>query len=341
VEISRASQRGEIGSPADLLRLIGRLVAPDDFGTQRARDYQTNVLARIAARYVRRAERPFFLSFAPPAPHHEDLNAGRPGAPGPDPRPAPRHARRFARTPLPRPPSFDEADVADKPALLRALPRLTGGQVAAIERSHRARLAALQAVDEAVARIVRALRASGELGDTLLVFTSDNGWLAGQHRVPDNKYLPYEESIRVPLVLRGPGVPAARTVAATAINVDLAATILGAAGARAGRRQDGVSLLPIARRPASAPRRAVPLEALAPLFVRPGFPYPFAAPYRGVRTGRFKYVRWSYGDEELYDLHADPYELRNLATDPARARLEARLTDRAERLSRCAGRSCR
>jgi N-acetylglucosamine-6-sulfatase len=147
----------------------------------------------------------------------------------------------------------------------------------------------------------------------------------------------YEASIRAPLIIRGPGVPAGRVVHPPAINVDLAATIVDAANARPGRRLDGVSLLPIARQPAAAARRDVALEALTPLFAGRGFPYPFAVPYYGVRSQRYKYVRWSYGDEELSHLRTDPYELRNRAHDE----LEARLAAKAKRLRRCAGASCR
>ena len=344
VEIGRATQRGQIDALSDLLALVDRLFTPGDFGARRARDYQTDVLARIAVRFVRRSarsERPFFLSLAPVAPHREDINGIRPAAPGPDPRPAPRHAGRFAQSPLPRRPSFNEADVSDKPALIRAQPRLTEDQIAELRRDHRGRLGALQAVDEAVGRLVATLRRTGKLDDTLFVFTSDNGWIQGEHRVPDNKYVAYEESIRVPLIIRGPGVPAGRRVDAPAVNVDLAATIVDAANARPGRRLDGVSLLGRAGEPAAAPRRDVPLEALAPLFTGRDFPYPFAVPYYGVRTQRYKYIRWSYGDEELYDLRTDPYELRNLAADRAHGELKAELAAEARRLRGCAGASCR
>src|ERR671925_345957 len=218
---------------------------------------------------------------------------------------------------------------------------VTEGQNGGLRGDHRGRLGALQAVDEAVGRLVATLRRTGELDDTLFVFTSDNGWIQGEHRVPDNKYVAYEESIRVPLIIRGPGVPAGRRVDAPAVNVDLAATIVDAANTRPGRRLDGVSLLGRAGEPAAAPRRDVPLEALAPLFTGRDFPSPFAVPYYGVRTQRYKYIRWSYGDEELYDLRTDPYELRNLAADRAHGELKAELAAEARRLRGCAGASCR
>lgn len=104
---------------------------------------------------------------------------------------------------------------------------------------------------------------------------------------------------------------------------------------------DGISLLPAARGEDRLPRRDVPLEALRPLF---RFFTPITAfdlPYYGVRTARYKYVRWSFGESELYDLRSDPDELVNLAEDPARAGLAARLESKAERLRHCQGAACR
>lgn len=169
-------------------------------------------------------------------------------------RPAPRHRGAFATKRLPRPPSFDEADVRDKPSFIRAAPRLTAQQVNRIATSYRSRQEALLAVDEAVEAIVATLKESGELDDTLILFTSDNGFFAGQHRVPSGKYLVYEPSSRVPLLLRGPGVPRGVSSGELVENVDLAATIVDAAGATPRRRLDGRSLLPFREPPASGRR---------------------------------------------------------------------------------------
>ncbi len=122
--------------------------------------------------------------------------------------PAPRHRNRFANEPLPTPPSFNEADVSDKPAGIRNRALLGAGRINAIRENYQQRLESLLAVDEAVAQIVNQLAAIGELDKTYIVFTSDNGFFHGEHRVPAGKVLVYEPSVRVPLIIRGPGVPA-------------------------------------------------------------------------------------------------------------------------------------
>jgi arylsulfatase A-like enzyme len=196
-------------------------------------------------------------------------------------------------------------------------------------------------VDDHVKKLVRTLRATGQLRNTLIVFLSDNGWLHGQHRVTGDKYLPYEESLRIPLIVRGPGVPAGRTVRGQISNIDLAPTLLDAADARAGRTLDGVSLLPTIRDPRRRPRRILQIEALEPLF-RGNVPVnAWDRPYKGVRTDRYTYVVYTEtGDQELYDRARDPYQLRNVAGAPAYARVKARLASKLTQLERCRGRSC-
>jgi N-acetylglucosamine-6-sulfatase len=106
-------------------------------------------------------------------------------------------------------------------------------------------------VDEGVGAIVDALRARGELDQTLFVFTSDSGFFQGEHRVPRGKFKVYEPSVRVPALMRGPGVPVDERVSQLTSNVDFAATIVDAAGAERGRILDGVSLRELAQRPSS------------------------------------------------------------------------------------------
>lgn len=177
----------------------------------------------------------------------------------------------------------------------------------------------------------------------MFVFTSDNGWLNGEHRIPGDKYLPYEESLKTPFVIAGPGVPKGRTVEGQVSNVDFAATILDAAGAtkKAGRTLDGISLLPVAKDPTKLPDRALLVEAPEPLFASPSMPQQWDQPYRGVRTANWKFVIWNKtGEEELYDLKNDPYELNNLALDPAYASVKAGLAAKLEQLNKCAGTDC-
>jgi arylsulfatase A-like enzyme len=172
--------------------------------------YQTDVLTKKAVSIVNRhagGEKPLFLSVNFLAPHHEARSIQ--SRTHRLVRAAPRHRGAFASAPLARAASFNEADMSDKPRFLqRRTHPLTRGDIAAITRDARARRAALLAVDEGVARIISALRRSGELDETYVIFTSDNGYMQGEHRVRSGKMLPYEPSTRVPLLMRGPGIPA-------------------------------------------------------------------------------------------------------------------------------------
>lgn len=332
----------------ELLALFREAFVPyDEFGSARPRDYSMDTNGRFAARFISEAapsRRPFFLYYAPPAPHAEDTNHQqglRPGAPEPDPRPPYRYRDAYEYAHAPRSPAFNEADVSDKAANIRDLPKLTPAQVAEIDDNYRGRLGALRSVDDQVGLILRRLRRAGELRDTYILFSSDNGYIQGEHRLRSSKFLPFESSIRIPMVIRGPGIERGAKIDGSAIDVDLAPTILEIAGAKPGRTMDGLSLLPAARGERRLPRRDVPLEALRPLF---RFFTPITAfdvPYYGVRAARFKYVRWSFGESELYDLREDPHELDNLAQLPEYADVVARLEARAATLQDCAGAACR
>ena len=319
----------------------------DYFGSQKNRDYTMDVGGGYAARFVRRsapAKKPFFLYYSPPGPHAEDtshMQGLRPGAPEPDPRPPQRYRHTFDEVPLPKPPSFNEADVSDKAENLKSLPSLSEAQIGEMTDDYRGRLGAVRAVDDQLGRIVRELRRAGELRNTFIIFNSDNGYLQGEHRLWGSKFLPYENSIRVPTIIRGPGVKEGGSRTGNSIDVDLAPTILDMAGAKPGRVMDGVSLMPAARGKRKLPRRKVLLQAMRPLF---RFHTPLTAfdlPFYGVRTNRYKYLNWSFGETELYDMRQDPDELENLAADPAYAGTVARLQAEAERLRKCRGSACR
>lgn len=292
--------------------------------------YQTDELTARALRFVREAGSPFFLSVAYLAPH-DDRRGGRCIYSA---KPAARHAGRFAAVRMPRPPSFGERDTSDKPSFLRALP-FGAFERAYVERQWRCRRESLLAVDEGVARIVQALRRAGELERTLIVFTSDNGYLLGEHRLADEKINVYEESVRVPLAMRGPGVPSGRRVETFAANVDLAPTILDAAGAEAGLELDGVSLLRVARRPRRYRSRAILLENLSRPYERR------FTPYAALAAGRWRYVEYANGERELYDLARDPSQLDNVAAARRRSRLARQLSRRLAALRGCRGDGCR
>jgi arylsulfatase A-like enzyme len=314
-----------------------------------ARNYQTDVLRRKAISFIsRRApERaPFFLSVGFLAPHHESGYVQR--LTGQLVRPAPRHRGRFRDNIFPRPRSYDEADVSDKPWFLgRWNHRLTDAEHRAIALRSRARHESLLAVDEAVAAIVRRLARERELDNTYILFTSDNGYMQGEHRIPLGKMVPYDPSTRVPLLIRGPRLLHGRRSKALVGNVDLAPTVLDAASARARRRLDGRSILPFAH--------DVGLRSLRPLLHETGGmgafgrhkadegakgQQPKVPAWRAVRTTRWLFVDYEGGQRELYDLKRDPAELNSLSRDPRyRVRLRTLRRILAD-LSICKGRQC-
>jgi N-acetylglucosamine-6-sulfatase len=259
-------------------------------------DYSTDVLAGEAVSFIEQTPGAFFLVFSPFAPHSPAT-------------PAPRHANAFPTLAPWRPASYDEADVSDKPEWVRLLPRLTPERQAGLDRFRRSQLGSLLAVDDAVGAIVGALRRTGRLENTLIVFTSDNGIAWGEHR-RSHKEDPYEESIRVPFVVRydALNVPA-RVEPQVALNIDLAPTFAHLAGA-AIPLVDGQSLLPLLTVPGIPWRSDFLIEHLRTASSR-------IPTYCGVRTTSSLYVSYETGEEELYNLIADPYQLTNLATSPA------------------------
>lgn len=280
-----------------------------------AADYSTDVLAGYAESFIRSAPstKPLFMVFGPYAPHEPSD-------------PATRHANMFSTLSPYRPPSFDEPDVSDKPAYIQAIPRFGSTNISRIDTLRRKQYRSLQAVDEAVGELVAALQDTGRLANTMIVFTSDNGFAWGEHRWgrngPENKQVPYEESIRVPFVVRyDPLVTAPRTDPSLVMNIDLAPTFTALAGA-AAPGAEGSSFLPLLTTPGSVWRTDVLIEHL--LSNVPS--------YCAVRTANTKYVRYATGEQELYLLTADPYELVNQATNPAYASLVEQLRARAETL---------
>jgi N-acetylglucosamine-6-sulfatase len=318
------------------------------WGTADPDNYSPDVTGRVTNDLVtaeRRSKRPFFIWWSVAAPHREDVATTLMGRPGRDPRPPQRYDQKSGDYKLPRPPSFNEPDVEDKPVnIQQGAPELTEEKIEQLQLDYEGRIGSLLAVDDHVKKLVDTLKRTGQLGNTLIVFLSDNGWLQGEHRVPGDKYLPYEESIRVPFILRGPGVPAGRVVKGQVANVDFAPTLVDAANARAGRTMDGVSLLPGLRDASRRPDRAIALEALTRL-LGPGDFGPFNAwsrPYTGVRTDRYTYARYTEtGEQELYDRRKDPHQLRNLAAEPGYAKVLADMQAKLLKLRKCRGvRAC-
>ena len=262
---------------------------PVSYG-DRPRDYSTDVIRRQAVAFIRRTptETPLFLMVAPFAPHGNFI-------------PAPRHRGGFATMPVHLGPAVNEVDLSDKPAYIRRRPSRPVGE---LRRVRRRQWETLLAVDDMVSRILQALAETGRSNNTLVILTSDNGLSTYEHRW-GGKRVPYEESIRVPLIIRLPGGSPAGTVSdALVSNVDLAPTIVDFAGASLS--VDGVSLRPVLTGAASTVRDSVVLEH---------FERPEVVPtYCGVRTPTFTFVHYSTGEEELYDLLEDPRQLQNVAS---------------------------
>jgi arylsulfatase A-like enzyme len=270
--------------------------------------------------------------------------------------PAPRHEGALANVSLPEPPSFDEADVSDKPDWIADNPPLERRWHASMEDLYQKRLQSMLAVDEMIGELVQTLRESGELDETYIFFTSDNGFHLGTHRLSTGKWTPYEEDIKVPLIVRGPGVPAGKNLEHLVLNNDLAPTFAELGGAEVPTHVDGRSLGPLLGDDPPSPeewRSAFLVEAASevggdeygsPELPLSGDPLPegrWGRPgLEALRTEDALYVEYGTGERELYDLEADPYQLDNryAMADPDLVRYaESRL----EALRGCAGATCR
>ena len=274
--------------------------------------------------------RPFFVFQSNLAPHAACPRGPGGGCRWSPPQPAAQDAHLYPDLPLRRHPGYDERANADKPDFVARRTALTRREHTRMLSYHRDRARSLRAVDRNVRDTVRLLADVGELDNTLLLFTSDNGFLLGEHRL-FAKTLAYEPSLGIPLLMRGPSVPAGVTVDEMVSLVDIPATVADAARATPLLELDGRSLLPVA---AGAPGyAAVGIEAGAVGGARPGEFF-----YHGVRTDRYTYVEYPRtGEAELYDRLLDPGQLDNAAYRPthratraALRRLLARLRDRNE-----------
>jgi N-acetylglucosamine-6-sulfatase len=324
----------------------------------RPSDYVTRVLTERATSWLERflpRPRPLYLQLDEFAPHFGAGDKG--GRCDHAPVPAPQDRDRYLNAAMPSKPSFNEARNDDKSQLVRTLPRLDRSERAAIVERYRCTLATITGLDRSVATVLRALRASGELDRTMVVFWSDNGYYYGEHRLPDEKQFPYEEGIHLPLAIRLPAElesDAPRRVGEPVANIDLAPTILDLAGATPCidadcRVLDGRSLLPLLteRDPLWPARRPLAMEIG---LTSNHEPYERPCEYTGVRVdGRVLIREFSAARPnmpcrpvegyEYYDLRADPYQLRNIystATGADERRLP-RLEALIDRLGHCNG----
>jgi arylsulfatase A-like enzyme len=323
------------------------------YGTTDA-DYQTDVLAQMGVEFLQSTDpRPFFLTMTPVAPHYEDCAHD-----GEDSGTSIRPPARYVHTPPDKVPalslpSFNEADMRDKPTWMRSLPLLDPKLE---QDGYDSKVAAIRAVDDMVGRIAATLVAMGHYDDTMIMVTSDNGFQYGTHR-RDGKINLYEESIRLPMVIHAPGQATPRSTSEWVMNNDWAPTIADMAGVTPGSQVDGRSLLPLVRGDAGATGRRTMLIELPPEYqpTRNNPPYymirskdpALTLDHSGslvlVYAQTLDPVSAVQTDLEFYDLAVDPLQMSSLHGDRSSTRLTqmANLRARLEPLKTCAGSGCR
>jgi len=285
-------------------------------------DYLTDVLSALAARFIQQAARaPFVIEIATFAPHAPYT-------------PAPRDAAALAGLRAPRTPAFDAAPGADAPKWLTRLRPLSPADVARIDGDYRKRAQSVLAVDKMIGALQATLAAIGAQQNTYVIFSSDNGYHMGEHRLMPGKMTAYDTDIRVPLIVTGPGVPAGRAIDAIVENVDLYPTFAELGAATTPAAVDGRSLVPLLQgQEVPAWRTAALIEHHGPVkdqadpdmpAMRSGNP----PTYEAMRTRTSLYVEYADGTREYHDLVADPQELHNTfgaLSSPEQAALHAGL----------------
>jgi N-acetylglucosamine-6-sulfatase len=332
--------------------------------------YETDALTNFAAGELRitSPEQPFYLQLDYTAPHGDFRHPA-------GPEPALRHYDWFHGAPLPhnRGQGFDEGNVADKPDFIREAPYLGLSDIHTYRVYYDKALESLRSLDDGVKLIIDTLGSLHRLRNTYVIFTSDNGFFFGEHRLIGGKFLAYEPSTHLPFLIRGPHIRPGTESGEVVGNVDVAPTVLELAGVKADKSIDGRSLAPFLHDPELRTLRPYLFESFvessdvqeagaiaepgdqstAPARKRGGATTSqrgggavasiLAPPkdYEGIRLGPYKYIAWPDGEKELYDIETDPYELNNLVRIPnyfpVRNFLHKELT---ERLEDCVGRGC-
>jgi len=337
--------------------------------------YETDMLTNLATQEIRATspEQPFYLQLDYTAPHG-DFRAPA------GPEPAPRHYDWFKGAPLPhnRGQGFDEGNVTDKPSFIREAPYLGLSEIHTYRVYYDKALESLRSIDDGVKLLIDTLGSLHRLRNTYVIFTSDNGFFYGEHRLLGGKFLAYEPSTHLPFLIRGPHIKAGTESGEIVGNIDIAPTILELAGVTPDKSVDGRSMTPFFKDPELRTLRPYLFESFVETddvleagaiaepgdqsrstreqslaarksgtAARPGGEAgaSLLAPpkdYEGIRLGPYKYIAWPDGEKELYDLETDPYELNNLVRIPnyfpVRNFLHRELT---ERLEDCVGRGCR
>lgn len=300
----------------------------------RPEDYLTDVLSAHATRFIRQQRSaPFLIEVATFAPHAPYV-------------PAPRDAKAFPGLHAPQTPAFNAAPDADAPHWLRDHPALSAADIAEIDGDFRKRAQSMLAVDKMIGELQAAVAAIGQAGNTYFVFSSDNGYHMGEHRLRPGKMTAFDTDIHVPLIVTGPGVPKGVTVDEIVENVDLCPTFAELGGAVAPPEVDGRSFVPLLHGQKPSDWRSLALvEHRGPDNDPddPDEPTPRSGnptTYEAIRARSFVYVEYADGEREYHDLAGDPDELRNgfASLPPER---KAALHASLEGLRKCQGaRAC-
>lgn len=315
--------------------------------------YLTDVFNRIASEELLGTppDKPFYLQLDYTAPHGDFR---RPAGP----EPAPRHYNTFlgARLPHTRKQGVNEGNVADKPRFIREAPFLSPTELRTYRVYYEKQLESLRSIDEGVKQVVDTLGAMGQLRNTYIIFTSDNGFFFGEHRLTGGKFLAYEPAVHLPFLMRGPGIKQGSSTGELAMQIDIAPTILELADVKATKSIDGRSLVPYVTDTSLRTRRPLLFESFVETNdveangaeptarTSRGASASIVAPpkdYVGIRLGRYKYIEWPSGEKELYDITRDQYELNNLARIKNYAPIRNFLRGQLFKLKDCSGRSCR
>jgi N-acetylglucosamine-6-sulfatase len=315
--------------------------------------YATDFFTSMAAQEIEGTSptRPFYLQLDYTAPHGDFR---RPAGP----EPAPRHYDWFwgAKVPHDRSEGLNEGNANDKPSFIRNAPYLSGTELRIYRVYWEKQLDSLRSIDDGVAAIVKTLGKMHRLRNTYIIFTSDNGFFFGEHRLAGGKFLAYEPATHLPLIIRGPGILPSSTTGELAGNIDIAPTVLDLAGVKADQSIDGRSLVPYLRDSELRTRRPYLFESFVQtrdVEAQGGRAAPrsngkanasIVAPpkdYEGIRLGPYKYIAWPTGEKELYDINRDPNELNNLVKTPNFFPVRNFLDRELRRLETCSGKSCR
>ena len=321
--------------------------------------YETDTLTNYAIGELQQTspEQPFYLQLDYTAPHGDFR---RPAGP----EPAPRHYDWFKGAPMPhdRSEGFAEGNVSDKPSFIRGSEYVTLGEIHTYRVYWNKQLEALRAIDDGVKLLMDTLGSQHRLRNTYVIFTSDNGFFFGEHRLIGGKFLAYEPATHLPFLIRGPRIRPGSESGELVQNIDVAPTILELSGAKADKSIDGRSLVPFLRDPELRTLRPLLFESFVETSdvnengaiaergpsargarARRGASASILAPprdYEGIRLGPYKYIAWPNGEKELYDLEKDPYELNNIVRIPNYFPIRNYLHRELRDLEDCVGRGC-